>query len=232
MLVIENLSKVFNKNSPDEKVIFKNLTLRVKKGEFITIFGENGTGKSTLMNLISGVIFPDSGKIFIDGRDVTLLSEHKRAKFIGRVFQDPLRGIAPNLTIEENLSLAMLSDKKRGLSPGINQQNTEFFREKLKTLNLNLENRLKAKTGLLSGGQRQALTLLMATLAKPKILLLDEHTAALSPNSAKRILGLTEKVTQSEKITTLMITHNPEHMLHPEGKVIVLEAADTNQNHT
>lgn len=223
MLKIENLKLTFYKGQPDEKVIFNNLNLTAQKGEFIIIIGGNGAGKSTLMNLISGCMFPDSGKIFIDNIDITNLPEHKRAKFIGRVFQDPLKGTAPNLTIEENLSLAILRNSRKNLSFALNKQNSEFFKEKLSELNLGLENRLNTKVGLLSGGQRQALTLLMATLVKPKILLLDEHTAALDPKSCDKILELTNKITQSKEILTLMITHNMENALKLGTKTIQLE---------
>ena len=223
MLEIKNLNKIFHKNEPDEKVIFKDLNLNVKKGEFVTIVGGNGAGKSTLMNLIAGSIFPDSGKILIDDKDITLAPEHKRAKFIGRVFQDPLKGTAPNLTIEENLSLAMLRDSKRNLRFGINKLNSKFLKDELAKLNLDLENRLKTKVGLLSGGQRQALTLLMATLIKPKILLLDEHTAALDPKSRNKILGLTNRAAADEEMATLMITHNIEDALSLGNRTIMLK---------
>ncbi|MDR1628371.1 MAG: ATP-binding cassette domain-containing protein [Oscillospiraceae bacterium] len=223
MLKIENLCKIFNKNSIDEKIIFKDLNLKVEKGEFVTIIGGNGAGKSTLMNLISGSMFPDSGKIFVDNKSVTHLSEHKRAKFIGRVFQDPLKGTAPNLTIEENLLLAMLRDSKRNLVFGINKQNTDFFKNELEKLHLGLENRLKTKVGLLSGGQRQAITLLMATLIKPQILLLDEHTAALDPKSQDKILNLTEEITKNTEMATLMITHNIENAINFGNRMIMLK---------
>ncbi len=223
MLEIKSLNKVFHKNEPDEKIIFENLNLDVKKGEFITIIGGNGAGKSTLMNLIAGSIFPDSGKIFIDDKDVTLIPEHKRARFIGRVFQDPLKGTAPNLTIEENLSLAMLRNSKRNLIFGINKLNSKFLKNELTKLNLGLEDRLKTKVGLLSGGQRQAVTLLMATLIKPKVLLLDEHTAALDPKSRDKILDLTAKITKDKEMATLMITHNIENSLNFGNRTIMLK---------
>ncbi len=222
MLRIENVSKIFHKNRPDEKVIFKNLNLSVKKDEFITIIGGNGAGKSTLMNLISGSMFPDTGRIFVDSRDVTSLVEHKRARIIGRVFQDPLKGTAPNLTIEENLSLAMLRGSKRGLIFGTSKQNLNFFKEELSKLGLGLEDRIKTKVGLLSGGQRQSITLLMATIVRPKILLLDEHTAALDPKSRNNILDLTEKITKNTQMVTLMITHNIEDALKFGSRTIML----------
>lgn len=222
MLKLQNISKKFGFGSADEKVIFENLNLYIKKGEFVIIVGGNGAGKSTLMNLISGSILPDLGKIFIDGKDVTNLPEHKRAKFIGRVFQDPLKGSCPNLTVEENLSLAMLRNKKRTLHFGINKINRENLKHELEKLNLGLENRLDAKMGTLSGGQRQAITLLMATLVKPKILLLDEHTAALDPKSSEKVLNLTQKIISEGSITTLMITHNLNHAMKLGNRLIVL----------
>lgn len=226
MLKIENLSLTFHKNQPDEKIAFKNLNLTAEKGEFIIVIGGNGAGKSTLMNLISGSILPDSGKIFVDTRDITNLPEHKRAKFIGRVFQDPLKGTAPNLTIEENLSLAMLRNSKRNLALGVSKQNSKFFKEKLSELNLGLEDRLGTKMGLLSGGQRQAVTLLMATLVRPRILLLDEHTAALDPKSCNKILELTDKITKDKEILTLMITHDMEKSLNLGTRIIKLEQGE------
>lgn len=223
MIRLENISKKFGTNSSDEKVIFENLNLNIKKGEFVVVIGENGAGKSTLMDLISGNMLPDSGKIFIDEKDVTNLPEYKRAKFIGRVFQDPLKGSCPNLTVEENLSLAILRNKRRTLKLGINKVNRENLRCELAKLNLGLENRLDVKMGVLSGGQRQAITLLMATLVKPKVLLLDEHTAALDPKSSEKIFNLTEKITSDNSITTLMITHNLQHVMKFGNRLIVLE---------
>lgn len=223
MLKLNNIYKKFNKNMADEKKIFEDFNLHIKKGEFVVIIGGNGAGKSTLMNLISGSILPDSGEIFIDSQNVTYLQEHQRAKFIGRVFQDPLKGSAPNLTIEENLSLALLRDKKRGLLFGISQNNREFFKNELKKLDLGIENRLESKMGVLSGGQRQAVTLLMACLVKPKILLLDEHTAALDPKSSVKILELTEKIISEHHITALMITHNLNNAKKFGSRVIMME---------
>lgn len=224
MLRIENLCKVFSPNQPDEKTIFNKLNFTADKGEFITIIGGNGAGKSTLMNLISGSTFPDAGKIYIDSKDVTYMYEHKRARFIGRVFQDPLKGTAPNLTIEENLQLAMLRGSVKDLRFGINKKNAELFKEQLLTLNLGLEDRLKTKVGLLSGGQRQALTLLMATIVEPKVLLLDEHTSALDPKSRYKILELTKKIARSSEMTTLMITHNMESALSLGNRTIMLSS--------
>ena len=223
MLRLNNIYKKFNKNMADEKIIFENFSLHIKKGEFVVIIGGNGAGKSTLMNLISGSILPDKGEIFIDSQNVTNLHEYQRAKFIGRVFQDPLKGSAPNLTIEENLSLALLRDKKRSFSFGINKNNREFFRQELKKLELGIEDRLESKMGVLSGGQRQAVTLLMACLVKPKILLLDEHTAALDPKSSVKILELTEKIISEYHITALMITHNLNNAKKFGNRLIMLE---------
>ena len=223
MLKIENLCKIFHKGHIDEKQIFDNLNLTVQNGEFLIIIGGNGAGKSTLMNMIAGSIFPDSGSIYLDDKDITNLPEYKRARFIGRVFQDPLKGTSPNLTIEENLSLAMLRSSHRTLSLGINKNNRDLFRTELEKLNLNLENRLNTRIGLLSGGQRQAVTLLMATLVKPKILLLDEHTAALDPKSRDKILEITKEITSDKDMITLMITHNMDHIEKFGTRVITLD---------
>lgn len=222
MLNLKNICKKFSLGEVDEKIIFENFNLHVKKGEFVIIIGGNGAGKSTLMNLISGSILPDNGEIFIDGENVTCLSEHKRSKFIGRVFQDPLKGSSPNLTVEENLCLSLLRGKKRGLSFGIHKKSRDSLRQELKKLNLGLEDRLNVKMGLLSGGQRQAVTLLMATLIKPKILFLDEHTAALDPKSSEKVLELTQKIISDSQITTLMITHNLEHAKNFGNRLILL----------
>lgn len=224
MLKILNLYKTFGENSIEQNNIFDNFNLEIKKGEFVTIIGGNGAGKSTLMNLISGSITPESGKIFIDRKDVTYIPEYKRAKFIGRVFQDPLKGTSPNLSIEENLSLAILRGKNKNLKLGVNKNNSDLFKEKLKELGLGLENRLNAKMRLLSGGQRQAITLLMAVLIKPKILLLDEHTAALDPSSSDKILSLTDQITSDKEITTLMITHNIDNALKFGTRTVMLKS--------
>lgn len=224
MLKIDKVCKTFSSNEPGEKKIFDGLSLQAHSGDFITVIGGNGAGKSTLMNLIAGSIFPDSGKIYIDNVDVTYVAEHKRAKWIGRVFQDPLKGTAPNLTIEENLSLALLRHSTKNLKLSINKKSSELFKEKLLILNLGLEDRLKTKVGLLSGGQRQALTLLMATIVQPKILLLDEHTAALDPKSRDNILNLTDKITKNSQMITLMITHNMEHAVNLGNRTIMVDS--------
>lgn len=222
MLKLKEVNKSFGEDSSNKKIIFERFNLDVKKGEFVTVIGGNGCGKSTLMNLISGSVFPKKGQIFIDGKDVTYAPEYKRAKLIGRVFQDPLKGTAPNLTVEENLSLAFLKGEKKGLTFSINKNKRDILKEKLRLLNLGLENRLNTKMGLLSGGQRQAITLLMATLKKPKILLLDEHTAALDPKSSEKILEMTEKIASDSEITTLMITHNIKDSLKIGTRTIML----------
>ena len=224
MLKIENLTKIFNLDQPVEnhKVALDNVSLHVEKGEFVTIIGGNGRGKSTLMNMICGVHTPEEGKIIIDGKDVTKLSEHKRAKYIGRVFQDPNMGTAGNMNIQENMELAMRRSKNKTLKWGFKKKNKEFFIEKLASLNLGLESRLEQKIGLLSGGQRQAITLLMASLVEPKVLLLDEHTAALDPKTAKTVLELTEKIVNQNNITTIMITHNMRDAIKYGNRLIML----------
>jgi len=222
MLKISGVNKVFNAGTVNEKIALRNVNLNVKPGEFITVIGSNGAGKSTMMNMISGGMIPDSGTIAIDGNDVTRMGEHQRAGLIGRVFQDPMAGTAPNMTIEENLAIALARGKRRSLSFGVNNQKRELFREQLKQLDQGLENRLKTKVGFLSGGQRQALSLLMATFTEPKILLLDEHTAALDPKRAQLIVELTEKVVEQFKLTTIMVTHNMEQALNMGNRLLML----------
>lgn len=222
MLEIQNVNLVFNKGTVNERKALQNVNLSLEKGDFVTVIGSNGAGKSTLLNCICGSYQPDSGKIFIDGNDVTKLREHQRARYIGRLFQDPMRGTAPSMTIEENLGLAYSRGKKRSLTAGINKKDYDFFREKLAELNLGLEDRLKSPVGLLSGGQRQAITLLMATIVTPSLLLLDEHTAALDPKTAEKVMGITNKIIAENKITTLMITHNIKNALEYGNKTIVL----------
>ena len=208
MLEIKNVSKTFNAGTINEKRALTDLSLSLNDGDFVTVIGGNGAGKSTLLNAVAGVWPVDSGSILIDGEDVTGMPEYKRAKYIGRVFQDPMMGTAPNMQIEENLALAYRRGRKRGLKWGVTNAEREIYREKLATLGLGLEDRLTAKVGLLSGGQRQALTLLMASLQTPKLLLLDEHTAALDPATAKKVLELSDKIISDNKLTALMITHN------------------------
>ena len=222
MLKIENVRKVFNAGTVNEKVALNGLNLHLKQGDFVTVIGGNGAGKSTMLNSVAGVYGVDSGKIIIDGVDVTHLQEFKRAKFIGRVFQDPMMGTAATMQIEENLALAARRGKPRLLGPGITKAERENYREKLKILGLGLEDRMTAKVGLLSGGQRQALTLLMATLQQPKLLLLDEHTAALDPKTAAKVLEVTEKIVSANNLTTLMITHNMRDAIAYGNRLIMM----------
>ncbi len=223
MLEIKNVSKTFNPGTINEKRALSNLSLSLSDGDFVTVIGGNGAGKSTLLNAVAGVWPVDSGAILIDGENVTGMPEYKRAKYIGRVFQDPMMGTAPNMQIEENLALAMRRGKKRGLKWGVTSAEREVYREKLATLGLGLEDRLTAKVGLLSGGQRQALTLLMASLQTPKLLLLDEHTAALDPGTAKKVLELSDKIISENKLTALMITHNMTDAIRHGNRLIMMD---------
>ena len=222
MLKIENVYKTFNAGTVNEKVALQGLNLHLKEGDFVTVIGGNGAGKSTMLNAVTGVFGVDSGKILIDGVDVTHLPEFKRAKYIGRVFQDPMMGTAATMQIEENLALAARRGKPRTLRIGITKAEREEYREKLKILDLGLEDRMTAKVGLLSGGQRQALTLLMATLQKPKLLLLDEHTAALDPKTAAKVLDATQKIVEKDHLTTLMITHNMRDAIAYGNRLIMM----------
>ena len=222
MLKLENIWKTFNAGTVNEKVALENLSLHMKEGDFVTVIGGNGAGKSTMLNAIAGVFGVDSGKITIDGVDVTGLPEYKRARFIGRVFQDPMMGTAATMQIEENLALAARRGKPRTLSVGITREDREFYREQLKILGLGLENRMTAKVGLLSGGQRQALTLLMATLQRPKLLLLDEHTAALDPKTAAKVLDATQRIVEKDNLTTLMITHNMRDAITYGNRLVMM----------
>lgn len=224
MLGITHASITFNKNTVNERIALSDFSYRMDKGDFVTVIGSNGAGKSTLMNIISGSYTLDKGRIVLDGSDITALKEYQRAKFIGRLFQDPLRGTAPSMTIEENLGLAYSRGKKRSLSIGINKKDTEMFRERLAELDLGLEDRMKTPVGMLSGGQRQAITLLMATIVTPKLLLLDEHTAALDPVTADKVMKITQKIVSENNITTLMITHNIDNALSYGNKTILLSA--------
>ena len=223
MLKIEKISKTFGKGSINEKLAIDELTLSVEKGDFVTIIGSNGAGKSTLMNCISGVYGIDGGSIILDDRELTKLPEYKRSKYIGRVFQDPLSGTAFDMTIEENLAIASSKNKSIGLQPGLSRKEREYFREKLSLLDMGLENRMKQKSKLLSGGQRQALTLFMAVIADPKLLLLDEHTAALDPSAAKKVLALTDEFSRSSGLCTLMITHNMKAALDHGNRTILMK---------
>ena len=225
MLKLENIHLTFNPGTVNEKKALEGLNLQLEKGDFVTILGSNGTGKSTLFNTIAGTYRPDSGKVYLDGKDITSLPDYKRSKDIGRLFQDPLKGTAPNMTIEENLALAYLR-ANHATSPFsmISKKDRAEFREKLSMLGLGLEDRMNQPVGLLSGGQRQALTLLMATLVTPKILLLDEHTAALDPGTAEVVLELTKKIVAENGITCLMITHNLASSLELGNRTIMMRS--------
>ncbi|MGN1134084.1 MAG: ABC transporter ATP-binding protein [Oscillospiraceae bacterium] len=222
MLKLSDVSITFNANTVNERKALQHINLELKKGDFVTVIGSNGAGKTTLLNAVSGAYEIDEGNIFIDGKNVTKLKEHKRAKYIGRLFQDPLKGTAPNMTIEENLGLAYSRGKRRSLTPGICRKDIKLFKERLKDLDLGLEDRLQTPVGLLSGGQRQALTLLMATIVTPKLLLLDEHTAALDPKTAGKVMKLTDTIIKNDNITTLMITHNISNALEYGNKTLVM----------
>jgi len=222
MLKITHLTKIFFKGSVNENIALRNINLFISPGDFVTIIGSNGAGKTTLLNIISGVFFPDQGKIEIDGKDVTNLPEYKRAPFIGRVFQNPLQGTASSLTVEENLAIAELRGKRKRLRLAVTRRKRKEFEERLSLLGLGLEKRLQERVGLLSGGQRQALTILMATLAKPKLLLLDEHTANLDPKTAQKIIFLTKRVISEVHLTTLMVTHNMEEALKFGNRTIMM----------
>lgn len=222
MLEIKNISKTFNPGTVNQKQALRGLSLTMQDGDFVTVIGGNGAGKSTLLNAIAGTWPVDEGKILIDGRNVTMLHEYKRAKFLGRVFQDPMNGTAASMGIEENLALAFRRGDRRTLRNGINNNERKMYRELLAKLGLGLENRMTSKVGLLSGGQRQALTLLMATLKKPKLLLLDEHTAALDPKTAAKVLETTETIVNQDHLTTLMITHNMKDAIHIGNRLIMM----------
>ncbi len=240
MIRVENIAKTFNPGTINEKHALNGVSLDLKEGEFVTVIGGNGAGKSTFLNAIAGVWPVDSGRILIDDVDVTGLSEYKRAKYLGRVFQDPMTGTAADMEIIENLAIAARRGKRRGLSWGVTAAEKDEYREKLKELDLGLENRLTAKVGLLSGGQRQALTLLMATLQKPKILLLDEHTAALDPKTAAKVLDATERIISENNLTTFMVTHNMKDaivhgnrlIMMNEGKIILNIAGEEKKHLT
>ncbi len=222
MLEISHVSKTFNPGTITEKKALHDINLTLEDGDFVTIIGGNGAGKSTLLNLIAGVYSCDTGTIKLNGRDMTTMPEYKRAAFLGRVFQDPLTGTASNMGIEENLAMAFRRGSTRTLKWGIKKEERAIYREKLAMLDLGLEARLTSKVGLLSGGQRQALTLLMATLKKPELLLLDEHTAALDPKTAAKVLELTEKFVEQDKLTAFMVTHNMKHAIHYGNRLIMM----------
>ena len=222
MLEIKNRHKVFNPGTINEKHALKGVNLVLEDGDFVTVIGGNGAGKSTMLNAIAGVWPVDEGSILIDGEDVTKLPEHKRAAYLGRVFQDPMNGTAATMNIEENLSLANRRGQRRTLKTRIKSSERAVYKELLKTLGLGLENRMTSKVGLLSGGQRQALTLLMATLKKPKLLLLDEHTAALDPKTAAKVLETTDEIIKRNNLTTLMITHNMKDAIAHGNRLIMM----------
>ena len=222
MLELKNIYKTFNAGTVNEKQALKGINLTLEDGDFVTVIGGNGAGKSTMLNAIAGVWPVDEGQIIIDGQDVTKLPEHKRAAFLGRVFQDPMNGTAATMGIEENLALALRRGQSRTLRTGIKASEREVYKQLLATLGLGLEDRLTSKVGLLSGGQRQALTLLMATLKKPKLLLLDEHTAALDPKTAAKVLETTEMIVNRDHLTTLMITHNMKDAIAHGNRLIMM----------
>lgn len=223
MLKLSSVSKLFHPGSPDEKIALVNVNLHLQPGDFVTVIGSNGAGKSTLMNMISGVLKPDAGQIIIGGQDIGHLPEYKRSRWIGRVFQDPMAGTAPHMTIEENLAMAYSRGKSRGLRIGVSAKRRGMFRDELSRLGIGLEGRLKAKVGTLSGGERQALSLLMATFTQPEILLLDEHTAALDPARAELVTRLTQSIVSELKLTTLMVTHNMEQAIRLGNRLIMMD---------
>lgn len=226
MLEIKNVYKTFNPGTVNQKVALNDLNLTLEDGDFVTVIGGNGAGKSTMLNAVAGVWPVDMGKIIIDGKDITRLPEHKRAAYIGRVFQDPMMGTAATMQIDENLALAARRGAGRTLRIGITKKENAEYHELLKTLGLGLEDRMTSKVGLLSGGQRQAVTLLMATLKKPKLLLLDEHTAALDPGTAEKVLRLTREVVAEHRITTLMVTHNMHQALELGNRTLMMDAGN------
>lgn len=222
MLDIQNLSKTFNPGTVNEKKALSSLSLHLDEGDFVTIVGSNGAGKSTLFNAIAGSFYADEGSISLAGKDITFMPEHERSRRIGRLFQDPLRGTAPSMTIEENLALAYLRAAHGNPFSRISKKDKEFFAEQLKQLDMGLENRMKNPVGLLSGGQRQALTLMMATMNPPKLLLLDEHTAALDPGAAEKVLNITRRIVEEENLTCLMVTHNMESALALGNRTLMM----------
>ena len=222
MLDVKQATKVFSAGTASEHHALNGLDLHLDDGEFVTIIGSNGAGKSTLFNAICGNYWLDQGQIFLDGQDITFLSEHRRARQIGRVFQDPMKGTAPHLTIEENLALAYTRKDRKPFRSAVRKQEKDLFRTELEKYHMDLENRMKTKVGLLSGGQRQVVTLLMCTLSIPKLLLLDEHTAALDPKTSDMVMNLTRKIVEEQELTTLMITHNMEHAIEYGNRLVML----------
>jgi len=223
VLRLNRIHKVFNEGTPDEKIALDDIKLSLEPGDFVTVIGSNGAGKSTLMNIVSGVMIPDVGTVHIQDQDVSKVSEYRRSKLIGRVFQDPMAGTAPSMTIEENLAMAYSRNRTRGFRLGVTKKRKAYFKEVLESLHLGLENRLNAKVGLLSGGERQALSLLMATFTEPSILLLDEHTAALDPARADLITKLTRQIVDQYALTTLMVTHNMQQAIDLGNRLIMMD---------
>lgn len=226
MIELTNIKKVFNQGTVNENTAINGLNLKIEDGEFVTVIGSNGAGKSTMLNLLAGLMFPNEGKITFDGKDITRQPDFKRAKFIGSVFQDPLSGTAKSLTIEENLAIAAKRGQGRWFRKGVTSKNRAYFMDKLSALGLGLENRLKINAGLLSGGQRQCLTLLMASMAEPKILLLDEHTAALDPKTAELVMTLTDRIIKENKLTALMVTHNMKQAIDFGSRIIMMHGGE------
>ena len=222
MLELKNITKIFNPGTVNEKVALNGLSLTLEDGDFVTVIGGNGAGKSTMLNAISGVWKPDDGQILIDGMDVTSMPEYRRAKFLGRVFQDPMMGTAAGMGIDENLALASRRGQRRGLKWGISKAERERYRQLLQTLGLGLEDRMSTKVGLLSGGQRQAVTLLMASLQQPRLLLLDEHTAALDPKTAAKVLEISDQIIEANHLTALMVTHNMHDAITHGNRLIMM----------
>jgi len=221
-LILKDIHKVFNKGTVNEKIALNGLSIELEAGDFVTIIGGNGAGKSTMLNAIAGVWPVDSGRIIVNGDDITMLPEHKRAMYLGRVFQDPMTGTAATMDIEENMALAYRRGRKRGLKRGLTGEERELFKEKLATLDLGLEDRMTTKVGLLSGGQRQAVTLLMASLKKPELLLLDEHTAALDPKTAAKVLEISDQIINEYHLTTMMVTHNMKDAIVHGNRLIMM----------
>lgn len=222
MLKLQDINKTYNTNKENENILFKNFSVTINKGDFITIVGSNGSGKTTLFNIINGTVTPDSGNIYLDDTDITYMQEHKRSSFIGRVFQDPKAGTCPSMSILENISMADNKGSGFGLYWGINKKRISFYKEQLSLLNLNLEDKLNIKVGALSGGQRQSLALLMSTIVTPKLLLLDEHTAALDPKTSENIMELTQNLVFSKNITAIMITHNLKYAVKYGNRILMI----------
>ncbi|MGN1328488.1 MAG: ABC transporter ATP-binding protein [Eubacterium sp.] len=226
MLEIKDVSKTFAKDTVNEHLALNDISIKLNEGEFVTIVGSNGAGKSTLFNIICGTYLQDKGSIFLDGKDISFLAEHKRAKLIGRVFQDPMKGTAPNMTIEENLALAYSRAGSGFFTQAVGKKKRELFQEEVSKFNMGLEDRMKTKIGLLSGGQRQVVTLLMCTIVTPKLLLLDEHTAALDPVTADKVMEITNKIVKENNITTMMITHNMSQALITGTRTIMMDSGE------